>query len=434
MKITNSKNNYLIVFYFVFVLVLIFIFLKSIIHGYSKESWNISEFLINYQGGFVRRGLTGEIILNLYKYIGIKPYTTILFTCISAYIILIVFFVRSFIKNGYPIFILPFVFFLGNPIINDFWVRKDVLIILFFIAIINFSIKKSDLQLILINLFFIIGLLIYEPLGFFCFPILFLLLINKNNGFNKTNSLIKFISISKLLPSIFTFFCVLYFKGSPIVSNQIWNSWKPVVFPIQNKNDNLIPAAINGLSWSLKQGISFTGNTLLNFQNNIYAPIAWLLILLLIYYLLTNISILNLKIVNYKLYKDFNITNFSKATTSNILIIQLFAIIPLFILGWDYGRWVFFWVISSFAIIILVPENKLSSLIPKSILIISTKINEILDLLLSKSKGFLVLLCMIIGFPTFSWDLTSCIDSNSLVIVLKLISKGIHTIIIFLKS
>lgn len=422
MKLYLTKNTFINIFYFSVVLILISYFVKSIIKGYSKESWGITEFLINYQGGFVRRGLLGEVILNVYNFTGLSPYITILLISCSAYIALNWFFIKSFLTKGYPIFILPFVFFLGNPIISDFWVRKDVLIILIFILTIYFATKKSNHYLIFVNLFFITGLLIHESIGFFCTPILLLLLISKNNlVFKSSNNLIKssIISIFQIAPSIIIFVFVLYCKGSKYISNQIWNSWKLIAFPIQANDDSQIPSAIDALSWPLKQGLSLTWHTLKNFNGGIYAPMAWGLILLLIYYVLTNTSKLNFKILNYK-PKD----NFNKENISNILILQLISIIPLFILGWDYSRWVFYWVTSSFAIFLLVPEKELPFVFPKFIFTISTKVNDILDLLLSNSN--ILLLCILIGFSSFSWSLNSCINSNSLVIILRFISSILY--------
>ncbi|MCX5848851.1 MAG: hypothetical protein NTW65_05335 [Deltaproteobacteria bacterium] len=411
------KSINLSIFYFLFIFILIYIFFSQVFRGYQKDSWQITEFLINYQGGFVRRGLLGEILLTLYNLFGANPYKTILFLCASAYLVLAVFFIKSFLKHGYPIFILPFVFFLGNPIINDFWVRKDVLISLIFISTIYFSTKKSGLYLILVNLFFIMGLLIHESIGFFGFPILFLMLLNKNKI---ENTSIKSISISlfQLLPSVITFLSVLYYKGSQTVADLIWNSWKPVVFPLPAKDDSQIPQAIDMLSWSLKQGLLITADILKNFNDGIYAPIAWLLIILLIYYLLTNTDKLNVKILNYEPKNNFN-----KTTISNTLILQLFSVIPLFILGCDYGRWIFLWVTSSFAVIILIPDKISSDMFPQFVSAISTKLNIILDSILSNSKGFMFLLCLIIGFPQYGWNLILSVYSSAIIIVLDFISR-----------
>lgn len=420
MKFSSPKNIFINIVYILFVLILFTEFVGSIINGFAKESWNITEFLINYQGGFVRRGLLGEIILFSHHTIGINPYILILTISILAYLALLCFFIVLFVKKGYTLFILPFVFFLGNPIINDFWVRKDVLLILFFISIIYCATKKSSRYLILVNFLLVTGLLIHESIGFFCFPILLLILITLKNSDNYGAKAIV-LSLAQLTPSLLAFVSVLYYKGSQLVASKIWTSWKSVTFPIQAKDDHKIPAAIDGISWSLKKGLLFTYNTLLDFTDGIYAPLGWSVILLVVYYILTNTDKLNFRTFNYAPSKNFNRINIS-----NVMLFQLLAVFPLFVLGWDYGRWVFFWVTSSFAITLLIPETKLSTIFPKTIFITSTKINHILDLLFSKSGVFLC--CALIGFPLCTWGIIMSTDTSLIVIILKFIS-GIFRIV-----
>lgn len=407
-----------------FVLILIIKFVQSIHRGFDKESWSITEFLINYEGGFVRRGLLGEIILYAYRSAGISPYVLILTLSTLAYIALIWFFVKSFLKKGYTLFILPFVFFLGNPVINDFWVRKDILIILFFISIIYFALKKSHLYLILVNFLFIIVLLIHESIGFFCFPILLLILIAKKD--NRLTSAVA-LSVAQLIPSLLTFLSVLYFKGSQLVASQIWDSWKPITFPIQAIDNHQIPAAIDGISWSLGKGLMFTYITLIDFSDGIYAPVGWFVILLGIYFISINTAKLNFSTFNYTPTKNFNRTNIS-----NILLFQLLVILPLFILGRDYGRWVFYWITSSFALILLVPEIKLTTIFPKIISSTSTKINRILDLLLGKSG--VLLCCVLVGFPCYAWSLTISMDTSQFITTLRFISDILYEVVSLVRS
>lgn len=195
----NIIPKKIIFIYFVlFIINLILIFADKISKGYPKESWNITEWLINYQAGFVRRGLLGEVILNIYKYTGISPYAVIIYLCIIVYIIFILFYIRAFILKGYSVIILPFVYFLGGPIINDFLVRKDVLVVLIFILVIYFINNKKILNIVFSNMLLIAGLLIHETIGFFGFPIIILLLANNNIGRYEriSNIQIKSVSVS----------------------------------------------------------------------------------------------------------------------------------------------------------------------------------------------------------------------------------------------
>ncbi len=428
MKRALTKNHILNSYFFLFIFILICDFISAIKSGYPKEGWNITEFLINYEGGFVRRGLLGEIILYIHNFTGINPYYTIMLISISAYLSLVWFNVKLFIKNGYTLFILPFAFFLGNPIVNNFIIRKDALLILIFILTIYFSLKKNKWYLILVNVSFILGLLIHEGIGFFCFPILFWILNYKNSNQSKFSCYeTSLISFFQVLPSAIVFLCVCYFKGSDETAYHIWNSWGPIDFPIQAKDNTSIPAAIDAISWSLKKGLSLSIHTLKNFNGDIYAPIAWGLIISTIYYILTNTSKLNFKLLNYKPTRTFNRVNIS-----NILVLQFLAVIPLFVLGWDYSRWIFYWVVSSFAIILLVPEEELTNLFPKSILVISSKFNYILDFLLSKS--FVFLFCLLIGFSDYSWRFFHTTQSNSFVMMLKFISEIMHHLLLKVKD
>jgi hypothetical protein len=50
-----------------FAILLVLAIAKHFIHSFGEghDSWSISEWLVNYGGGFVRRGLPGELIYQL---------------------------------------------------------------------------------------------------------------------------------------------------------------------------------------------------------------------------------------------------------------------------------------------------------------------------------------------------------------------------------
>lgn len=424
-----KRINSVTFFYFLFITSLFFIFLSKLFNGYEKESWQITELLINYQGGFVRRGLLGEGLLILYNTFGLNPYYTIIVICLLCFFLVLIFFIRAFIKNGYPVFILPFVFFLGAPILNDFIIRKDLMTLLFFISVIYFIRKNSIGNLLLVNFVLCLGILIHEELGFLCFPVLFLILINESRKFKYSYIISFIISAGKILPSIIVFGLCIHYNGSVEISESIWNSWKHIPFPIQSDDINTIPGAIDGISWSPGRALSHTFHTLKDFSDDIYSPIAWLIILTLVYYFLTNTNKLKLKISKYETTRDFD-----KGNISNILIFQLIAVLPLFIIGCDYGRWVFLWVATSFAILLLSNDQYLSTLFPGRISRISTRLNKILNSFFSSSQGFIYAIPLIIGIPAFKWDILKYLNTNPVIIVLKFISKLIQLVLLQLKE
>ena len=64
----------------------------------NTVEWTISEWLINYQGGFTRRGLIGEIIFQLSKIFSLTIRELILIFQLTTYLIYYVL-VYKFLKN-----------------------------------------------------------------------------------------------------------------------------------------------------------------------------------------------------------------------------------------------------------------------------------------------------------------------------------------------
>jgi hypothetical protein len=418
-------------FYLLFTVALLKMLYSQIAEGFGKESWQITEWLINYEGGFVRRGFSGEVILKFYTHFGIAPYALIVSFCLICYLVLIAFFVYYFIKKGYPLFILPLVFFLGEPVINNYWVRKDVFIILIIISILYCLRKKSLLYLALINLLFIVSILIHEAIGFLGMPIVLLLLVNKEKVIQSGNSFIRpfIISITKLIPAIVAFLVCLYYKGTPSIAAEIWKSWVPIKFPISTNDIYAIPASIDGIAWTLQYGLTYSKAVFKNFADDMYAPIVWAASYLLVYYFLTNINKLNARVSKLKQYQQFNNQNIS-----NVLVFQLLIMIPLFILGWDYGRWAFLWVSSSFAIFILVPEGQLSELFPKFITAISVRLNALLNAIFVKPQYVIYIIPLVLGLSACSRDFTIGYLSTPIIITLKFITSGIHSLFVSVGS
>jgi len=425
MKPSFSKKSALTLFFLAYVLILVIIFIRQINSGYAKESWNISELLINYQGGFVRRGLLGEFFYSLHQWFGISPYIAIIVFCATAYLALIAFFVLLFSKKKQSLFLLPFVFVLGNPIMNNFWVRKDVFLILLFILTLfsYLRINKQILRIIVVNFLLMVGILIHEGFAFICLPIL--LLLSASDTHQAKSPVARWArTFTLLLPSLVTFFATFVAKGSYASAQAIWNSWKSITFPLQEAQSNLAPSAIDALSWSLRKGISFSYNIFTNFDNGFYAPLLWAMVFILIYYIITKASSLN-----YPLFRQKTVDPINRELMSNSMMLQLIAVLPLLILGWDWGRWIFYWVVSSLAIYFLVPEEKLKASLPQPISTISLKLNTCLDGMLGRCN--LLFLALLVGFPQYSWVLVTSIQHSAAGTLLKSFSTVIEQLLNF---
>ena len=65
---TRCKN------FFIGLLIVVFIFQISKFYSYYSEysDWQYADWLINYQGGFIRRGLIGELLFKIHNYLSIN--------------------------------------------------------------------------------------------------------------------------------------------------------------------------------------------------------------------------------------------------------------------------------------------------------------------------------------------------------------------------
>jgi hypothetical protein len=419
-KLIYSRKNYLLFFlYIVYIIAVLKQFYTLLLFHYPKEGWAISEWLINYRGGFTRRGLAGEFLLRLYNAFGLNPYTLILSFCIAAYAILTIYFIRNFIRKGYSLFLLPFVFFLGNPLSNVFMVRKDVIMALFFIGIVYLAIKRSKFSVLGLNILMVLALLVHEAIAFFCIPILVLLLMSEGQRGIKSFSL----SLLKLAPSIILFILLISIKVSTGDTSAIWHSWQKVPFPYQNAAAITPQSAVNALSTTLGDGLSYLKHTLTDSYNGVPAMLAWIIAISLCYIIIINSSHIYIAWVKTEKHNNFNTERISA-----ILLFQLCSVIPLFIIGCDFGRWIFYWIVSSFVIYLMLPSKRFTDLFPAFFIKASAKLAAWVDLrfkggtLLASVLPFLVGFPMLTSGPSWHMDMEDFYKVTAIVVIYKFIA------------
>ena len=171
-----------------------FIFSISIFYLYQKHTVGndstISEWLINYQGGFTRRGLIGEISFIIADLFDLKlRFVIFLFqaTIYLIYTILIYNFFKNIPNNVLAIITLFSPILFMYPISEiEVLARKEIFIFISFIIFLNLSNIKFNKNYSLIYVFLInpIICLIWEPFIFFIpFSIYVILNQHKDNDF-----------------------------------------------------------------------------------------------------------------------------------------------------------------------------------------------------------------------------------------------------------
>ena len=182
-------------------------------HEVGNDS-SISEWLINYQGGFTRRGLGGEITISVANFFSIPLRKSIFFIqsiLHISYLFLIFTYIKNLKLNIFQIFALFAPIFLLYPVAElEALGRKEMLLFLFFIIALFFCQKKYPTKFInsYVFVFFPVLCLIWEQAILFA-PFIFVILIIKNNlkTFKKVfiNLFIIFLPSSLVVIMIFLF-------------------------------------------------------------------------------------------------------------------------------------------------------------------------------------------------------------------------------------
>jgi len=182
MEIKNNINFNNFFFYYLVLICFGSIFFMSKTYQLNVNN-SMSEWLINYQGGFGRRGLLGELFTQLsliFDYPIRKIILYFLYVIFISYYLLIYLFFRN-IKTNYIIIIsLLSPLFILSPLAElEALGRKDILIPLFFLFYCNLYNRLNLFGLSLILLLFYTILLLTHEVSIFYLPFFYLLLTFK---------------------------------------------------------------------------------------------------------------------------------------------------------------------------------------------------------------------------------------------------------------
>ena len=323
----------------------------SIVKGESVVdyySFDISDWLINYEGGFIRRGIIGQIlweIEQLYLY-DVRIVITII--CLATSIILLLLIIRIFMEEGWSLLIIPTGFIFGFTLFN-LGGRRDMLSLLLtfviFILFKNIFLHRQK-QLVWLLLFYFVSVLqifIHEASFFYTFPILFLLYfynLRKNHLSVGKKSLI---CVLYFMPVIIAMFIVCVFKGNPMTADIIWTSWTEVFesFPCYG-DSSVIGEGVDALAWGAQD--TFLNHLKAGYLGS-HSPSFLRIPLVFLNLFAAYLLVTRINTVDMGLYKKKQMDN---VLMSNIVLIQLFAMLPMFtILSCDWGRTIPYWLFSS---------------------------------------------------------------------------------------
>ena len=210
-------KNYTLNFYLKIYLIILYLF--AVFFFFQKYNnyveWTISEWLINYQGGFTRRGLIGEIVFQISKLSSLTIRETILTFQITTYLIyfyLLYKFLKDTNNNILFIFAIFSPLFVIYPIAEvEVLGRKEIFIYVSFLLVVNiFSIKNIQKRhYFYFSIILMISCLIWEGFVIYISYFIFILILKNNLVLNK--SFLTKLTIS-LIPLSISFYFVFFHR------------------------------------------------------------------------------------------------------------------------------------------------------------------------------------------------------------------------------
>ena len=300
----------------------------------QQVTYSVTDYLVNYEGGFVRRGLAGHILFKLAESNIADPQNIILAISIFSYLTFVFYNFWQICKIR-KLNNLSLLIFLFSPSLTLFplndtaaFERKEILFLpLLVLHLFSFSVRSLEtykiLSFLLVSILGSIFILIHEGLFFLGMPISLALVytrISPTLGFHKS---IRLLLLYLIFPSI-ALFASTIFSGNFLTASKICQSWLKY---INNLSCEPLPGAIGWLT----KNISSLSDSPPGYQAKILWIFLFLIVILLNLYAIRN-SILG--IITNKINANSNFITF--------YLLPIFFSLPLYFIALDWGRWFFF--------------------------------------------------------------------------------------------
>ena len=318
-----KKNINFYIFIYLSILFLFSVFFLYQKHHVANDS-TISEWLINYEGGFTKRGIIGQLSIYLSNFFIIKLRDAIFILqtiLVGTYFFLIYHFLKNIFYNKIFIFAIFSPIFILYPIAEiEVLARKEIFIFIYLLVYTFIPIEEKKYKFYYKFFLFPVAILIWEPVIFFILFFFFLDLIE--NNIKKINKLF-FFQIISYLPSILL---ALYIALNPI-SEESHNLMRSSLMENFNENCYMSCELLKTKSSIYQQ---FQGNF---DKYSIEIFVRYILIIIIGFGPLF-ILLFNSKLKN----KIFFLDKFNNLLFPYLILLS--PVIFLFAMGYDWGRWV----------------------------------------------------------------------------------------------
>lgn len=347
----------------------------------SDDLFQFSQYLVNYSGGYVRRGMPGELIWQACAHGVSSPRLCLLLFTAVAFISVTVFFIILFRRRALCWYVLPLPVFLGAQFSLT---SKDSLMMALFIAMTLLWRKglHKAWRCLLFTLLWVFAINCHEGFGFFSIPLFLLLLLNDRQ-----------LSLPyKILPpatAVLAMLMTVLCHGDSAIAATIRQSWRDIA-PTQFGTDTT--CGISSLGWSLEFAAS--QHLSINFLTRSWGLYGWMvrpLEYLAIYYVLSQTI--------FVFSNRHNCLNANdKSNLSTLLLLQFCALLPMFtVLSCDHGRITLYWSLTSYAVFLLCPRPALSGLLPRWARREADKLNQFMEGLIKPTPSTMSLFLLFVG-------------------------------------
>lgn len=305
--------------------------------SWGHESYQLTEWLINYAGGFVRRGLPGWCIGVVADVTGLQANHLIIGFSTACYILLAAWLLLR-ATGTFPAMLILSCIVMGFPAYQDSIVRKDCLGLLLLTGCLAVERSRLPRPAIIVALNLLAGVAILSHETFVFFGLAGFVLFRR--GDEESPTITGFIRRGLvLLPAAGCFLLTVVFHGTPAQAEAVNHSWLPLWRIIDPANPAMEApsAAIQALGWSTEHGLSLS---LYLLTSGFYQPLAWAIVFAVSFCLVILFTGQNAAC-------SATVTTTLRVRVTALLLAQLVFISPLFLLGVDYGRWLFLWVVST---------------------------------------------------------------------------------------
>lgn len=390
------------------------ILIVSLIYNsvYTFQFYDFSDLFINYQDGFIRRGLLGEGLLWVYSQ-GLNPIYVAYAMSLVAYGVIVLFMVHHFLKREYAVGLLLVSFLLGGVgIFGLAFFRRDFLILCLFLLIVRLW-KHLPFRMWLVygNVLAMIAILSHEVFAFWALPLLLMMTHLRTRHWLK--------ALAGWAPSILVFLLCLYKSGNIMQYHLIRKSTEVFLE---------YPNVIDFLSFEKEYVMKFHLHyNFLDSTHHIPNVIGSVVSILLAIYISTMANVV---------YRTSTVKNSQENLCYSALFLGLLiCLLPMLtILSTDYTRTLMYASLSSYIVIFSLTEKECNNLVPGFIQRWTGKVLALIKRLLPPTRGKILFMVLFLG--TVEWTgqgtfglLRNSEIGNALMVIYKVMVKLIENIL-----